>query len=85
MIPRGHGRAGQPRSRDSGRPIITTQSSDLLDLLAIDELRVVSSTATGATIASVSERQRAIVKERLFSLGELHRSEGLEPDRPSHG
>jgi predicted ATPase len=65
--------------------IITTQSSDLLDLLSIDELRVVSSTATGATVASVSERQRAIVKERLFSLGELHRSEGLEPDRPGDG
>jgi len=65
--------------------IITTQSSDLLDLLSLDELRVVSSTATGAIIASVSERQRAIVKEKLFSLGELHRSEGLEPDRPSDG
>jgi hypothetical protein len=63
--------------------IITTQSSDVLDLLSIDELRVVSSTATGATIMSVSDRQRAIVKEELFSLGELHRSEGLEPDRPN--
>ena len=62
--------------------LITTQSSDVVDLLSVDELRVVSSTATGAAIASVSERQRAIVKERLFSLGELHRSEGLEPDRP---
>jgi energy-coupling factor transporter ATP-binding protein EcfA2 len=63
--------------------IITTQSSDILDLLSIDELRVVSSTMTGAAITSVSERQRAIVKEGLFSLGELHRSEGLEPDRPN--
>jgi len=63
--------------------IITTQSSDIVDLLSIDELRVVSSTTTGATIMSVSERQRAIVKEGLFSLGELHRSEGLEPDRPN--
>jgi energy-coupling factor transporter ATP-binding protein EcfA2 len=63
--------------------IITTQSSDLLDLLSIDELRVVSSTTAGAAILSVSERQRAIVKEGLFSLGELHRSEGLEPDRSS--
>jgi len=62
--------------------IITTQSSDLLDLLSTDELRVVSSTPTGAVITSVSERQRAIVKDGLFSLGELHRSEGLEPDHP---
>jgi len=65
--------------------LITTQSSDVVDLLSLDELRVVSSTSTGATIASVSERQRAIVEERLFSLGELHRSEGLEPDRPHDG
>ena len=63
--------------------LVTTQSSDVVDLLSLDELRVVSSTATGASITSVSERQRAIVKERLFSLGDLHRSEGLEPDRPS--
>ncbi len=62
--------------------LITTQSSDLVDLLTIDELRVVSSTSEGATITSISERQRAIVKERLFSLGEIHRREGLEPDRP---
>lgn len=65
--------------------LVTTQSSDVVDLLSPDELRVVSSTPTGAAITSVSERQRAIVEERLFSLGELHRSEGLEPDRPSDG
>ena len=43
----------------SGRSqvVITTQSSDVLDLLSIDELRVVSGTETGATILSVSERQ----------------------------
>ena len=64
-----------------GQVLITTQSSDVLDLLSLDELRTVSATATGAIITSVSERQRAIVKEGLFSLGELHRSEGLEPER----
>jgi predicted ATPase len=65
--------------------IITTQSSDVVDLLSLDELRVVSSTPAGAAIAPVSERQRAIIKDRLFSLGELHRTEGLEPDRPIDG
>ena len=63
--------------------IITTQSSDLLDLLSIEELRVVSGTRAGASILAISERQRAIVEEGLLSLGELHRSEGLEPDRPT--
>jgi predicted ATPase len=63
--------------------IITTQSSDLVDLLSVDELRVVSSTRAGASVLALSERQRAIVEEGLFSLGELHRSEGLEPDRAS--
>jgi len=61
--------------------IITTQSSDLVDLLSIGELRVVSSTRTGASILALSGRQRAIVEEGLFSLGDLHRSEGLEADR----
>lgn len=65
--------------------IITTQSSDVADLLAPDELRVVFPTVTGAIMTPISGRQRSIVKGKLFSLGELHRSEGLEPERPDDG
>lgn len=60
--------------------LITTHSPDLITRFEVDALRAVERTETGVSrIAPILESQRAAVRERLFTAGELHRIEGLQP------
>lgn len=61
--------------------LLTTHSPELLDYFDdTDALRAVERLDTGGTfIAPVRESQRESVREKLFTPGELHRMEGLQP------
>jgi predicted ATPase len=60
-----------------GQVLLTTHSSELLDLLDIDEIRVVERRDNVTTVSRVEEAQRALVKRRLATTSELIWSEGL--------
>jgi len=57
--------------------LLTTHSSELLDLLDIDEIRVVERRDNVTTVSRVDEAQRSLVKKRLATTSELIWSEGL--------
>lgn len=59
--------------------LITTHSPDLIDRLPVESLRAVDATGGFATVSMVSDQQREAVRRGLFSPGELHRMEGLQP------
>jgi predicted ATPase len=60
--------------------IITTHSPELLSLLNADEVRVVERHDGVTTVSPMEESQREAVKERLLTLGDLMRMEGLRPE-----
>jgi predicted ATPase len=60
-----------------GQVLLTTHSSELLDLLDIDEVRVVERRDGATRVSRVHEAQRALVKQRLATTSELVWSEGL--------
>ena len=60
--------------------LVTTHSPDLIDRLSTDQLRVVKLVKGVTEIGSVLQTQAEAVRQNLFSPGELHRIEGLEPD-----
>jgi predicted ATPase len=60
--------------------LITTHSSDLLDLLPIDDIRVVERRDGVTTAARVEERQRDLVRRHLLSPSELLYAEGLRAE-----
>jgi type I restriction enzyme M protein len=67
---------------EAGAVLITTHSADLLDA-AKDEEILVCEYAHGATsIGPLATAQREVVREGLFSLAELMRSEPLRIERP---
>jgi hypothetical protein len=51
----------------------------LLDRLPIDCIRSVDAEDGATRVGVVAEHQKAAVAEGLFSAGELHRMEGLQP------
>lgn len=58
--------------------LITTHSPDLLDYIKDPEcIRVVSKKGNETHVTKMKEYQVNIVKDRLYSLGELHRTEGI--------
>ena len=59
--------------------LVTTHSPDLIDRLPVENLKVVNSGQGITTVGPVSETQSEAVRRSLFSPGELHRMEGLEP------
>lgn len=59
--------------------VITTHSPDLLEHLNADEVRVVSRTDGVTTVSEIDETQRREVRDRLLTLGELMRIEGIRP------
>jgi len=65
-----------------GQILITTHSPDLLDLLNADQIRVVERVDGVTKVSRMQESQRQMVRKRLFSLGELMRTEGLKPGEP---
>jgi predicted ATPase len=59
--------------------LVTTHSPELLDLVKRpDAVRVVSKRRNITYVSRIDESQIAIVKEKLATLGELHRTEGLK-------
>jgi predicted ATPase len=60
--------------------LLTTHSPDLLDLLSIDDVRVVERRDGATTVARVEERQRELVHKRLMSASDLLHAEGLRPE-----
>lgn len=65
--------------------VVTTHSPDLLDLLPVEDIRVVQRVEAVTSVGLVSEAQRSIVRDQLMTLGSFLRSggirmEGLEPN-----
>lgn len=60
--------------------IISTHSTELLDLLKPEEIRVVSRTEGFTRVGHLSKDQISAVKTNLLKLGEVHRMEGLQPE-----
>lgn len=63
-----------------GQVLLTTHSPDLLDLLSIDDIRVVERRDGVTTVACVEERQRELVRKRLMSMSDLLHAEGLRAE-----
>lgn len=63
--------------------VVTTQSADLLDLVdpETDRLLVVQNNGGETEIGLIDPASRQILKEHLYSPGELLRMDQLEPDR----
>lgn len=69
-----------PRARHTP-VLLSTHSSELLDLFPVECVRVVDRTAGGTSVAPLSERQRGLVCDHLFTLGQLLLAQPLEGDR----
>ncbi|WP_437642075.1 AAA family ATPase [Sorangium sp. So ce854] len=63
-----------------GQVLLTTHSPDLLDLVPIDDVRVVERRSGATTVARVEERQRELVRKRLMSTSDLLHAEGLHAE-----
>ena len=59
--------------------LATTHSPDLIDRLPIGSLRAVQMRDGSTIVGPVADHQRKSVVEGLFTTGELHSMEGLEP------
>ena len=60
--------------------LITTHSPDFIDPLPADAIRAVKFENGTTQVGPVSSRQMRAMREDLFTLGELHQQEGLEPE-----
>ena len=61
----------------SSQILVTTHSPELLDLVPIEDVRVVQRVGGVTTVSPVEEHQRKLVKDNLTTVGELLRTEGL--------
>ena len=62
-----------------GQVLVATHSPDLIDRLPVESIRAVTTEDGSTKVGRVAEHQLASVKENLFSAGELHSMEGLQP------
>jgi predicted ATPase len=65
--------------------LVTTHSPELLDQMEVEDVRVVVRDRKGTTISPMAGPQRSAVRERLLTLGEVLRTEGLQPEMPLAG
>lgn len=70
------------QASESSQILVTTHSPELLDLIPIENVRVVQRIAGATTVSQVEESQRKLVKANLTTVGELLRSEGLLAAEP---
>jgi predicted ATPase len=63
--------------------LLTTHSPELLSLLSADNVRVIERREGVTSIRPMEESQREAVRERLLTLGDLMRMEGLRQE-PAH-
>ena len=61
----------------SSQVVLTTHSPTLIDQFPIEKLRAVQIVDGVTRVGSVSKYQREVVRQRLFTAGELHETEGL--------
>ena len=61
--------------------LITTHTPDLIDVFRVEDIIAVDSERGITSAGRVSDTQMKAVRKKLFSPGELHRMEGLEPSR----
>ena len=59
--------------------LVTTHSPDLIDRLPIESLRAVQIEDGWTKVGPVSDTQVKAVRDGLFTSGELHSMEGLQP------
>ncbi len=59
--------------------LVATHSPDLIDRLPIESIRAVSAEDGSTKVGPITEHQLKSVRENLFSAGELHSMEGLQP------
>lgn len=62
--------------------VVTTHSPELLDRMNADDVRVVVRTQEGTTVSPMATEQREVVREGLLTLGDVLRTEGLQPELP---
>ena len=62
-----------------GQVLVATHSPDLIDRLPIESIRAVTSEEGSTKVGKITGHQLTSVKENLFSAGELHSMEGLQP------
>lgn len=65
--------------------LVTTHSPELLDQMEAEDVRVVVRGPEGTTVSPMASPQRAAVREGLLTLGEVLRTEGLQPELPLVG
>lgn len=68
-----------------GAVLVTTHSADLLDAAADEHILVCAYGSGGTRIGRLAESQRQVVREGLFSVAELMRSEPLRIEEASRG
>lgn len=68
-----------------GQVVVTTHSPELLSLMNANDVQVVQRREGATTVEKMEESQRDAVRDRLLTLGDLMRMEGLrqEPKRPA--
>ncbi len=59
--------------------LITTHSPELLDLLKVEDIRVVARKDGITTVHRIHEKQRVLVRDDLFKVGDFMRTGELEP------
>ncbi|WP_303831304.1 AAA family ATPase [Asticcacaulis taihuensis] len=71
------------RAAETTQVIVTSHSPDLLDDMSIDSENIlaIAETKGNTQIASIDEASRDMLKEHLFSPGELLRLDQLRPDK----
>ena len=62
--------------------LVTTHSPELLDQMEAEDVRVVLRGPEGTTVSPMSAPQRDAVREGLLTLGEVLRTEGIQPELP---
>ncbi len=62
-----------------GQVLVSTHSPDLIDRLPIESIRAVTAEGGSTKVGKITEHQLTSVREGLFSAGELHSMEGLQP------
>jgi predicted ATPase len=72
---------------DQVQVLATSQSPDLLDRddIDVDVVRAVSMDQGLTTIGEVDEASRSIVRDKLYTLGELMRTNQISPGNPPNG
>ena len=64
-----------------GQILVATHSPDLINSLPIESIRAVTAEGGSTRVGKIAEHQVKSVRDNLFTPGELHSMEGLQPAR----